>query len=356
MKKIQIISFTAAGFALSERMKDALKNEYETGLNTTKEDVYENAVGRGTSVRLVSEGLKNWCQAVFYEADALIFIGASGIAVRTIAPFVVSKTKDPAVLVADECGRHVISLLSGHLGGGNELTEFLAKRINAEPVITTASDVNGKLAVDVWAKKNHLVISDMKKAKLAAAEIVSGKQLALYCEGEVRGTLPPELRLTKQLEDSDIAVSIHDNCPERALQLMPKAVILGIGCKKEKPYDEIKDSVFRILEEYGISSASIAKMASIDLKAEEPGLLQLAEKLQVPFAVFSAETLMEVPGEYEASGFVQKITGVDNVCERAAMAACDREEQETAQFICRKTAANGVTVALLSREWSVSFE
>lgn len=349
-------------------MAQILEREYEVFQYTTKDVVAQENPG----AVLVTGGLKNWCESTFYDSDALIFIGACGIAVRTIAPFLKSKAEDPAVLVADELGKNIISLLSGHLGGGNELTGYLAKELGANPVITTASDVNRRIAIDVWAKKNHLAITDLKLAKAAAAKIVAGESIPFYCEGNIRGQIPEELSLQtpeesvkyrmtdtgflEKSQETAVAVSVHTGWGPNVLRLVPKTVILGIGCRRGKSCGEIRERTAEVLRKYRIAPESIYKIASIDLKAKEPGLCDFAGALSVPFETFSAEELREVSGEYESSGFVQQITGVDNVCERAAMAALSGEEQKKAKFICRKTAADGVTIALVCREWGVSFE
>ena len=366
MGKIRIISFTKAGFGLSDHMAKILESRWEVFQYTTKETV----IRENQKVIPVSNGLKKWCESVFFDSDALIFIGACGIAVRTIAPFLRSKAEDPAVLVADELGKNVISLLSGHLGGGNELTEYLAGKLMANPVITTASDVNRRIAIDVWAKKNHLVITDMKLAKAVAAQIVAGEKLPFYCDGNIHGQIPEELMLQytgheaknggrdaqEHTQNPAVAVSVYTGWESNVLRLVPKAVVMGIGCKKEKNCEEILRQANAVLQQYHIAPESICRIASIDMKAKEPGLIALAEEWSVPFETFSAKELQNVPGEYRASEFVEHITGVDNVCERAAMAALSEEEQSRAEFICRKTAANGVTIALVCREWGVSFE
>ena len=169
MSIVRIISFTEAGYQLSCKMQDCLQERAEVVLYSGKNQVAE----RHAEVCAVSDGLKNWCSEVFDKSEVLIFVGACGIAVRTIAPFVNSKCTDPAVLVADEQGKHIISLLSGHLGGGNQWTLFLAQKLQADPVITTASDVNEYLAVDVWAKQQGWQIADLTLAKHAAAAIVA---------------------------------------------------------------------------------------------------------------------------------------------------------------------------------------
>lgn len=351
MKQISIVSFTRQGFALSRKMRDVCMESggHSVELFTTKAEVAECWP---EAVR-INGGLNAWCEQHFFSKDALIFIGASGIAVRTIAPFLVSKKEDPAVLVADELGRHLISLLSGHLGGGNALTLWLAERIGADPVITTASDVNQRLAIDVWAQKNDLVITDFEMAKKVAAEIVAGKQVTFCCDGTWKGALPKEFSLEDTL-DYKVAVTPYETKDQRTLHLVPKNIILGVGCRREKEYDGIRKAVDAVLTQAGIHPAGICKIASVDLKANEAGLLKLAEELQVPFETFSAETLMSLQGEFTPSGFVKQITGVDNVCERAALAAVSPKQREHASFLCRKTAMDGVTAALLWMDYEVT--
>ena len=175
MKKAGIAYFTEQGGRLAHRIADGLAPEYE--------------------ILLYEKGLKDWCAACFAKAELIIFIGACGIAVRTIAPLLKSKTEDPAVLVLDEAGQYVISLLSGHIGGANAYAQKIAGLTGATPVITTASDVRGKIAVDVFAKNNHLTISSMKAAKCVEAAILRGEPVEVYCSGTVQGAVPPELTL-----------------------------------------------------------------------------------------------------------------------------------------------------------------
>ena len=175
MKTAGIAYFTEPGGKLAHRIADGLAPEYE--------------------ILWYEKGLKDWCATCFAKAELVIFIGACGIAVRTIAPLLKSKTEDPAVLVLDEAGQYVISLLSGHIGGANSYAQQIAKITGAIPVITTASDVRGKIAVDVFAKNNHLSIGSMKAAKCVEAAILRGEPVEVYCSGEVKGTVPPELTL-----------------------------------------------------------------------------------------------------------------------------------------------------------------
>ena len=179
-KRLAIVSFTPGGCIQAQGVQAALKEPLG--------DTYWEAVHFHKP-----KPLKERCRQRFEDAEGILFIGAMGIAVRSIAPFLESKTKDPAVLVMDEKGSFLISVLSGHIGGGNELTRLLAGRLGAAAVITTASDVNHKIALDVFAQKNGLYICDMERIKEAEAAILEGKPLHFYCEGQVKGRLPKEL-------------------------------------------------------------------------------------------------------------------------------------------------------------------
>lgn len=306
------------------------------------------------------ENLKEWCHEQFKEQEVILFISAMGIAVRTIAPFLQNKQTDPAVLVMDEQAKHVISVLSGHLGGGNEWTLKLSALLGADPVITTASDVNEKIAIDVFAKKNHLSITDMQMAKKIAAKIVAGEGIHFTCKGKVAGRIPKELGADEQEAKGYILVSPFQE-PEKANQLIlvPEAFIMGIGCKKGKSAQEIEHAVQEVLNERKLSLQGVCKMASIDLKAEEKGLLEFADKYNIETFFYSSKELRAVPGDYTTSSFVNEITGVDNVCERAAMCLALEEdttiEKEKAMRI-HKVKKEGITIALLERKWGVRFE
>ncbi len=450
MKKgIVILSFTERGYRLALAMRQALERESHKVLLYTKSQAVK---AKHPEAVCLEEGLQDWCGGIFPRVEALIFVGASGIAVRTIAPFLRSKTEDPAVLVADEDGRHIISLLSGHLGGANALTLFLAETLGADPVITTASDVRKRLAIDVWAKKNDLLITDFVAAKAVAAAIVAGQAVDFYCHGEVKGKIPEELTrifaaegqsenqadaaediaekvaaesfgdaaediadkaaaerfggAAEDIADEVAAESLGDEAEDIAeeaeevaeglakkhpvtrplvlvspytrekmspscfayegsgahavdeaivLHLVPKVVILGVGCKRGKSVHEIRRVVMEVLIQQGVSRYSVAKLVSIDRKADEEGLLALAAEWDIPFQVFSVEELQRLPGEFSVSAFVDQTVGVGNVCERAAVAALPAKEQGQAKFLCRKVAKDGVTVALVEQSWSVQF-
>lgn len=357
------------------------ENSTEKYVQETEENILEK-----TDIILCTESLQQWCRNMFSTCELLVFVGATGIAVRVIAPFVKDKRTDPAVLTMDESAAYVIPLLSGHIGGANELAERLAKDLQATAVITTATDINHKIAIDVFARKNNLWISDMKLAKEVSADILQGKKILISTDEEKAAELagldwPPELFfdykkidspsiITREkklnmfekkqdtgsvaFEFSDIHVHIgirkwKNRGQQRILYLVPKAAVLGIGCKKGTSQDVIQKQITEVLTAHGILEEAVDMAATIDLKAKEPGILSLIEEKGWEFQTFSAEELRAVPGTYQASAFVQSVTGVDNVCERSAKLASNY-----GKIIIEKHGTCGVTVACAEKDWSVN--
>lgn len=318
------------------------------------------------------DSLGAWTKKNFRTGQILLYVGACGIAVRAIASYVQSKQTDPAVLVADERGRFVISLLSGHLGEANSYAEIIAGLTGAQAVITTATDVNGLFAVDVFAKKNGLILTDFKTAKDFTAKLLKTKKGILVIPKPYRkwitvsGKIPEELVIAgeesrlPQLLLSPQAVSHGTDSPLESegtetllppvkLQLIPPCLILGVGLKKGKTEQELLAFIRKVLQANGLLEKAIGRFASIDLKKEEPALLMAAETYDVPLRFFTAEELMQVKGEFSKSAFVQAVTGADNVCERAAIAAGAEE------ILVPRTAENGMTLAIGIRRMRIRF-
>ena len=292
---------------------------------------------------------REWAREGFETDDALIFCCASGIAVRAIAPSVKDKTTDPAVLVLDERGNYVIPLLSGHIGGANELALLIAHRIGSTPVLTTATDLNGLFAVDVFASKNHLLIENLQLAKQISAALLRAEPVGFRSDFPVEGALPKEL--TKG--DAAIGISVTndpDAAPfEKTLRLIPQRYAVGIGCRKGKSEEELEAFLISNLSPLGISLKELRSIASIDLKKEEAGLLALCEKYRLPFLTYTADELLAAPGEFTKSEFVRATVGVDCVCERAAFLAAG------GNLIQRKIAADGMTFAAAKYEEAIRF-
>lgn len=284
---------------------------------------------------------------LFAWADALVFVGACGIAVRAIAPYVRDKRTDPAVLVVDELGGFVISLLSGHIGGANDLTERMAEALGATAVVTTATDVNRKFSVDAWAARNGCAISSMGVAKAVSAAILEGP-VPLCSDFPIATALPPG---TAAGEDGPLGICIswRRRRPfDRTLLLTPRVLHLGIGCRRGAAATDIRQLVDDVLTEHQLSPAAVKLVASIDLKRQEPGLLEFCRERGWTAQFYTAAELAELEGDFTSSEFVRGVTGVDNVCERAALLGAGR-------LLVRKTARCGVTVAVAAEDWEVRF-
>lgn len=349
--RLAVISFTKHGSRLNQMVSQALSLQgYDCDSYAIKK--YASMYG----LKDLEQPLQEWTGTRFADKDGILFIGATGIAVRSIAPFVQSKTKDPAIVVMDEKGVFAISLMSGHLGGANELTGVLANLTGAIPVITTATDVNGRFAVDVFARKNGLYISNMKYAKEISADVLDEKKIGLYSDYPVIGKIPEELQVwdTEEVFEgiNGICISVYDNREpyKQTLHLIPKILVVGVGCKKGTPAERIKEKIQKVLAQNHISEKSICMLASIDLKAEEAGLIQTARELDAEFVTYSAEELQKVKGDFTESAFVASVTGVSNVCERSAVLGSD-----IGVLICPKMAEDGVTVALAVKEYMIDF-
>ena len=333
MSRAAVLSFSARGADTARNIADALSAGYAVETHAPKGN------------------LKALTAALFPEVDALVFVGACGIAVRAIAPHLVDKTVDPAVLVVDEKGQFVISLLSGHIGGANDLARQLAKLLGATPVVTTATDVSRRFSADAWAARRGLLIEDMDAAKRFSAEILK-RDLPLFSDFPIEGNLPGGV-IPGDAGDCGLAIACRDIHPfDTTLLLMPRLLHVGVGCRRGADAEAIGAAVRAALDGASLRREAVKAAASIDVKKDEIGLLAWAESGGLPVSFYSAAELNAVPGEFTASAFVLKTVGVDNVCERAAL----RSAGEGASLIVKKTSLNGVTVAVAREKWSVRFE
>ena len=489
--KAAIVTFSIKGALLgikiSEIIKHALDNNAIT--NDKVENICDDTIedSRAAGIELVTTNeraanivpkltvsLSDWVETQFVSCDLLVFVGACGIAVRKIAPFIKDKKSDPAVLVVDDMGGNVISLLSGHIGNANAWTCLVADGIGANPVITTASDCHGKIAIDMFAVNNGLVITDFTLAKDIESALLDGEKIRLIidedCAVKLAGDVPEEfinieneisensretdnscknildkvetekeeekpdkIGITKEKDKAEKAASVKEKDkaeksetvknkekdeiekdkdeivkdkykPEKSeirkiilkkeeneanrtvstksminqianetnkftirigikdsyadlheendeLMLVPRNIVLGVGCRRGKEKQEIVNMIRKFLRLNNISEKAIFTIASIDLKKDEEGLILAAEEFNAKTRFFSADELGKVESVSESSEFVKKITGVDNVCERAAILGSD-----FGRLICTKYKEDGVTVAAAIMERSISFE
>lgn len=323
MMKISAICFTEYGHDLLGRIK-AERDNVEAFCKC-------KALKDKTAFAYVDESIQEWAEEQFSRNAALLFIGACGIAVRAVTPCVNSKLADSPVLVMDDAGRFVIPILSGHVGGANELAAELSRLTGAIPVITTSTDIHGVFAADMFAKEQGFEIINKPAIAPVSAKALRGEQIVIDT---------PDIRLIKGKVTEEMRNA------DSPLYLRVREYALGIGCRQGKTRQEIMEVLGEVLEETGIEAGEIFGIASIDIKKDEQGIIELSEALRVPFRTFTSEELNSVPGTFNESEFVREKTGVGNVCERAAIALCEGKGVLAAE----KHAKNGVTIAMARKE------
>lgn len=241
--KLSVVSFTENGRLLSEKIASILEKD-ELKIEACLYTKCKACIEKETQTP-IQTSIAEWAKGQMQEKNAMLFIGACGIAVRAIAPSLNHKLQDAPVLVMDEKGKYIIPILSGHMGGANELANYIARRTGAEPVITTATDINQKFAVDLFAKRNGLMIVNKDGIVKVSSKVLAGRQIVMSIEPEhrkdVSESLPDEIRLAPYppVEKVDIVVTSENRGFDTALLLKPKEYIIGMGCKRGKSVDEI---------------------------------------------------------------------------------------------------------------------
>lgn len=308
---MNIAAFTERGIALALRLGEFLGGEVFVPERFSRE-----------GVRVIEGSLTEWAGRNF--RGAIIFVGACGIAVRAIAPHVRDKLEDPAVVVIDEAGRFVVPVLSGHVGGANDLARRIAGFLGASAVITTATDVNNLVAVDEWAVKNGCAIENPEAVKHVSGAILDGRSVGVAVTWE------------------DVAVPF-----DVTLWLRPRVLVLGAGCNRGVSVEDFEESACDFLAGAGVSMKSLKALASIDIKKDEPAMNEFARNHGIEFLTYSASELQALRGRFTRSECVMKFTGTDNVCERACVLAAG----EGAVLLRSKCVYNGITFALARRDF-----
>ena len=403
IRRVLLITCSVRGYATMQKLAKKLEN-------ISGAEIITKVKCEALPEVSMRETVKACVDAYFGQVDAIVFVTASGIAVRSVAEHLAHKSEDPAIVCMDECGKHVISLVSGHAGGANALTQMLADVMWATPVITTATDVEGRFSIDDYARKHNLVVTDWAKAKAISAEVLAVGAEPVWIEepvvaqGEEKRAC--EIRKKQKSTGTDVGEIENDGCEnevdgcgnridgseneidgcknridesenkvdgcenrvdvkrlqigsyqvivtprdilpdEKTMQLIPRCIVAGIGCKKGTSSDKIEHAVQEAFAKAGLRMEALCAVASIDLKKEEAGLLEFCETRNVPFETYAAEELQAVPGTYSASEFVSGVTGVDNVCERSAVKYASEHGANDGELLLRKQAQDGVTVAL----------
>lgn len=327
--KFVVYSFTKSGESLAERLIPFFKDQkIEVIHKTSKQYKISNEV-----------------KSDFYDSDGLIFISSTGIAVRMIAPLLIHKFEDPAVLVINDIGTFTISLVSGHVGGANEWTLKISKYLHNMPVVTTASDGRGIEALDVFAKKHDLLIDSAAAEKEIMTMMLNGARIGLYSELNLIINAP--LLSSNDLNSKDMEGWVFISSTQfevkvPSVRLVPKNLYVGIGCKRDTPYETVINAVKEVFTEKRLDMRAIAAIGTVELKKDELALLQLSRECEVPLVIFTADEINALKGEYERSEFVKQTAGVYAVSEPCAM-MLGRE------MLVRKYRKNGVTISISRR-------
>ncbi|MFC4077807.1 cobalt-precorrin 5A hydrolase [Salinithrix halophila] len=311
-------------------------------------------------VHLFSGSVRHILPNLFQRYDGIILIISLGAVVRMIAPILKDKKTDPAVVVVDDRGEHVISVLSGHLGGANELTRQVAASLGARPVITTASDVQQTIPVDLFGRSFGWEIESFERAIPVSAAVVNEEPVAVIQESGETGwwtydkPIPSHIRTYRSTDEARKAdfraalVVTHRllSQEEEAIFLSngvlyrPKVIVLGMGCNRGTSLEELEEVVQRTLLEQKFSLKSVRNIATIDLKKDEPGLVALAEKYGWRMDVYTPEELNTVTLK-NPSETVYKYTGAYGVSEPAALLSSGARE-----WLLEKKKSGNVTVSI----------
>lgn len=322
---IGVISVTKQGDEISKKLSESLEIK-----------LFSKSFIKDFDLKAITKELMESCEAI-------IFISSTGIAVRAIAPYLKSKTEDPAVVVIDSSCKYVISLVSGHLGGANDLTLKLAEMLNAQPVITTATDNMGIIAPDLIAREHGLIIEDLKKAKQIAAKLVEGKRISFLDDRAIIAL--PQGYIEKSQDDCaqgqvyvthkfDVELKNIDT-----LKLIRKDIILGIGCRRDFDQYKMREIVIDALKAYNIDLRAVKAISTVELKKNEKAIIELGKYLNCEINIFTIEQIKAVEHKYKASDFVRKSIGVAAVCEPCV-------ELSEGRLLTQKMPFSGMTLCI----------
>jgi len=300
---------------------------------------------------VVFDSIMEMVRTAFHGYRNHVFVTAAGIAVRAIAPYVRAKDRDPAVVVLDQRGQYCVSLLSGHLGGANELARRVASLTGGHAVITTATDSEGLPSIDMLTMAKGMAVSNLSALKVLNGAILRGDPLQIFDPWDrlgFRGRSPKGVTLEYCKTESDwipgrpgIWVDWRVKLlPRGGLLLHPRCMVAGIGCNRGTSADEIVRLIRETLLGAGISMHSLRALATIDMKKDEAGLRRAAGGLGLPLLFFRREEIatINVPNP---SLTVKRHTGVRSVCEATALLGATK-----GKLIIPKTKSRNATMAL----------
>ncbi|SIN89825.1 cobalt-precorrin 5A hydrolase [Halodesulfovibrio marinisediminis] len=348
MNNLAVFAVTPKGVALARSIACALGGSVFVPMRMVDTNPIVQEVG--------FESLRECVSEVFNDFSSHVFITAAGIAVRAIAPHLVSKDVDPAVVVMDQNGQHVISLLSGHLGGANELAKVVAQLIGGVAVITTATDSEKLPSLDMVAVEAGCAIYNIDAVKHVNGALLAGEKVVLDDPADVLGLkhgqlaelfTPAELVPFAEEDGPSVVVSWRSaeliEPEEKTLLLHPKVLCVGIGAKRGVAKETVLGVIRTTFEKHDLAIESIAYLASVNAKMEEEGIIEAAEALGVPFVTFAADVLdgVDVPNPSDAP---MQAVGTKSVAEAAALHCASLKHE--ARLVVEKEKGDGVTCAV----------
>ena len=370
--KIAILCITSNGRSLACKIKRSLNDGDIYFINNKRDEnslddneVISKYLEEDVEIYTVKKRLKFFVEDIFDKYEYILFIMATGIVVRTIAPLVTSKFSDPAILVTDEKGSNIISLLSGHMGGANEMTLHISDLINSNPVITTATDINKKSSLDMIAKKlNGHIVNFRDNVLDVNAMLVNGDAVGLYIDGEynidtrgftvldnsksLESSISSDEELKKINLNTIVVISNKENLQidkyyedkYRIIKVTPRDIVIGIVCRRDTERHLLQDFIEDFLIKNNIDINSIKEIGSIEVKKDEKAIIDLSENLNVPFRVLSVEEISQVDYLFEKSEWVKKSVGVYSVAEPVAHLLSD------GNVIIEKNKYKGITFSV----------
>ncbi len=367
-----IVTLTANGLHLGLRVREVLQGEATLYAPEKVCHFYrEKFIGRGlhpsstsyssnlSSIEMIKGPFKDFVKSIYPKHRYMVFIMAAGIVVRSLEGLLEHKSKDPGIMVMDEKGAFIVPILSGHMGGANEMAVMLGERLEATPVITTASDVQGKLAVDMLAEKLGSVFEDFRAATKVSGKIVNGEEVFLFTEIPLPQWVEkyfPVFHCTREnirkeaakhsggkiiLSHRRLKPTQGEN-PDDWIQLYPQCLIIGIGARKNISADHVRKSIEKVLEEFDYNPLSIKHFATVDVKEKEAGIIEGIKGYNRPLRIISREDIKAVEGKFQGSDFVKKTLGISAVAEPAAYCSSSKN----GEFILGKRKIEGLTLAL----------
>lgn len=326
-KEYALFCLTAGGMALARRLRTHLAVDCFTSPELVASDVIDG----GNGFKAFEGGFANTVRKVFTQYGALIMVGATGIAIRIIAPLLKDKMTDPAVVVLDEKGQFAISLLSGHMGGANKLAQQIADILDGQAVITTATDVNQVAALDLLSQEIDGTMENFRtNVKTVNQMLVNGKRVGIWWHPnlsdekdryDTRGFIPVDSLEERPELDALVYISYERTNLTLAIptfKLIPCRIVAGIGCRRGVEAERLAELLDRHLAEHNLESLALKAVGSVELKKNEPALIQLAQERQIPYQIFSVNQLAQCEQTFPVSEFVRKTVGIGCVSQPVA--------------------------------------